>query len=669
MAESTYANPTEGARHAPLLSVRDLSVSFATDAGMVETVRGVDLDLYPGEVLGIVGESGSGKSVTCQALLGLLPDTAHVSGQLNVAGRRIDPMDRAGMAGLRGRLASMIFQDPMSALDPLMTVRGHLIQRLKRHDWQGDAETRALELLRLVGIPHPARVADAWAHQLSGGLCQRAAIALALAGQPQLLIADEPTTALDVSVQAQVLDLIEELRATEELSVILISHDFGVVAQSADRIAVMYAGELVETGPVREVLDAPGHPYAAGLLAARPDIDRPPATLRPIAGSGPRSGARPAGCAFAPRCAIAAPGCASPVPLRETTQGRRVRCVTPGQAVSPDPIRLPPVATRPAAAAPLLALRDGRVVFRRGATPLTALDGISLDVAAGESLAIVGESGCGKSTLAKLITGLLAASGEVTGEVLLDGARIDGLRGRAMVPIRRRMQYVFQDPLGALDPRMGVLEQVREPLSIHRIGPPAARGSRAEAALRSVGIEGNLFPRVPAELSGGQRQRVVLARALVLDPEILIADEPVSALDVSIQAEILRLLAERRRALGLTMVFISHDLAVVRQVAERIAVLYLGRIVESGPIETIFTDPAHPYTRALLDAAPRLIPRPDPLRLRGEPPAPGARPSGCAFATRCPAAREVCHAEDPALRAGGGRAVACHFPHALENAA
>lgn len=669
MAEGSLGHPTGGARGAALLSVRDLGVSFASDAGMVETVRGVDLDLYPGEVLGIVGESGSGKSVTCQALLGLLPGMAHVTGQLRVAGQVIDPMDRAAMAGLRGRMASMIFQDPMSALDPLMTVRGHLVQRLRRHGWQGDAGARALELLGLVGIPHPARVADAWAHQLSGGLCQRAAIALALAGQPRLLIADEPTTALDVSVQAQVLDLIEDLRATEGLSVILISHDFGVVAQSADRIAVMYAGELVETGPVRAVLGAPGHPYAAGLLAARPDIDRPPATLRPIPGAGPRSGGLPGGCAFAPRCAIAAPACASPVSLRETAPGRRVRCVSPGKAVSPEPVRLPGVASGPATAAPLLTLRDGRVVFRRGATPLTALDGISLEVAAGESLAIVGESGCGKSTLAKLITGLLAGTGEATGEVLLGGTRIDGLSPRAMVPLRRRMQYVFQDPLGALDPRMGVLEQVREPLDIHRMGPATDRLSRARDALRAVGIDDDLFPRVPAELSGGQRQRVVLARALVLDPEILIADEPVSALDVSIQAEILKLLAERRRALGLTMLFISHDLAVVRQVAERVAVLYLGRIVESGRIETVFADPAHPYTRALLDAAPRLAPRANPLRLPGEPPAPGARPVGCAFATRCPAAREICHSEDPALRAGDGRAVACHFPHALARAA
>ena len=533
MSDSLSDIAPSGETRAALLQARDVQVSFQTDRGPVHAVRGVDFDLVPGEILSLVGESGSGKSVCCQALMGLLPGNADIQGNLQIDGRAIDLTDSNVMADLRGQTLSMIFQDPMSALDPLMTVRGHLVQRLARHRQDiNDAEA----LLTRAGIADPGHVIDAYPHQLSGGLCQRVAIALALTGRPRILVADEPTTALDVTIQAQVLDLLAELRARDGLAVILISHDLGVVAEICDRIAVMNAGEIVETGPVNDVLMTPVHPYTKALLDARPRMD--------------------------------------------------------------GPTRSPP-----AQVAPLLSVRDLSVTYRTpGRPPHRAVENVSFDVAPGETLGVVGESGSGKSTVAKRIIGLVDGAGEIS----LGGSKIDTPTGAEWRGLRRRIQYVFQDPLGALDPRMRVLAQVREPLDIHRIGNRADRTDKAQALLQEVGIGPDLQNQTPVELSGGQRQRVLLARALILEPELLLCDEPVSALDVSIQAQVLALLDRLTAARNLAMVFISHDLAVIRQVADRVAVLYQGRVVETGPVDRVFAAPEHPYTRSLLDAVPRI---------------------------------------------------------------
>lgn len=531
----SHGQPPRDSAAADVLAANGLSVTFDTPHGLVPTIHGIDIALRPGEILGLVGESGSGKSVTCQALLGLLPNNAQVDGTARIQGSPLALSDRAALARLRGRHMSMIFQDPMSALDPLMSVRRHLFQRLRRHGATGDLTDQALTLLRRAGIADTGRIFDAYPHQLSGGLCQRVAIALALAGAPEFLVADEPTTALDVTIQAQVLDLFAELRAREGLAIVLISHDLGVVAEICDRVSVMYQGSIVETGAVDQVLTAPVHDYTRSLLAARPDID-------------------------------------SPLPARAASAGSE----------------------------PLLTVRNAGVTFRSNdGSDLRALDGVSFDVDRGETLGIVGESGSGKSTLAK---GIMRLIPQFEGVITLGGQAID----TATPALRRRMQYVFQDPLGALDPRMSVLSQVREPLDIHRIGTKPERRERALSLMEAVGLHPDLHASAPIEISGGQRQRVVLARALALQPEILICDEPVSALDVSTQAQVLDLLADLRRKLGLTMLFISHDLSVVRQVSDRIAVMRRGEIVELAPVDQIFRAPRHDYTRTLLKAVPRI---------------------------------------------------------------
>ncbi len=590
---------------APLLSLSNLAVRFHASEGTIDAVSGIDIEVRPGEILGLVGESGSGKSVSCLAVMDLLGPRAAISGNLLFQGHPIRP----GAAELRGRSIGMIFQKPRASLDPVRTVGSQLreVLRLYRRDLDAaGADAEAVALLARVGLPAPERQLGAYPHEISGGMAQRVAIALAIAGRPLLLLADEPTTALDVTVQAQVLELLAQLCRETGMAMVLVTHDLGVVARYADRVAVMRGGKVVETAPVDELFANPVHPYTRQLLAALPRME--------TSATGHAAGAP------------------APPLLRVENLARH--------------------------------FVQRRGMFRRPGPPLRAVDGVSFDIAAGETLAVVGESGCGKSTIALLVAGLL---GMTAGRIGFDGRDIGAMSPRQRRALRRELQIVLQDPGEALDPRLSVFTQVEEALLIHRLG-----GNRTQRrdivgrTLETVGLDAWALDRRPHELSGGQRQRVSLARALVLEPRMLVLDEPTSALDVSIQAQVIELLARLQRERDLAYLFISHDLRLVSRVADRVAVVYLGRIVETADTTRLFAAPRHPYTRALLSA----VPEPDPTQrnrtrilLPGEPPSPAAVIAGCRFRIRCTLAEPICAAEDPVLAEppdGAGELVACH---------
>lgn len=569
---------------APLLSIRDLHVTFRTDEGTVEAVRGVSFDIPAGRTVALVGESGSGKTVVSQAILGILPDTATVRGEAMIfrdpeADGPLDLLacdpDTPLRRRIRGNRMAIVFQEPMTSLSPLHTIGDQIGEALRVHKRVSAAEERrhTIEMLRRVGFPDPERAYRTYPFELSGGLRQRAVIAMALICRPALLIADEPTTALDVTVQAQILKLLEDLQAEFGMAILFITHDLGVVANIAEEMVVMYRGRIMETGCCRELLRAPRHPYLKALLEAVPrlhdDPNRRLAALRDV----------PHGQA------------------KELLRGLDKRQWRPD--------------------GPILEVRGLRKTFflRRGGwfsgegRVVTALEDVSFAVEAGECLGIVGESGSGKTTVSKIIMRAFTADG---GEVLFRGpdGEVDvlALSERELLPLRRHIQYVFQDPFSSLDPRMTVLDAVAEPLVIHGIGTREERVERVKALLAAVGLEPRHMRRYPHSFSGGQRQRIGIARALALGPEVLICDEPVSALDVSVQAQILNLLKDLQRDLGLTYLFISHNLAVVRYIAQTIAVMCRGLLVELAPAEVLFAEARHPYTRTLLAA----IPEPDP---------------------------------------------------------
>jgi len=655
---------------APLLEVRDLSIEFATEAGRVRAVDSLDLRVAPGEVLGLVGESGSGKSVTALAIMSLLPQPAArvVSGSIRFAGEELLHLDRAALRRLRGAALSMIFQEPMTSLNPVLTVGHQMTETITTHERLGlrAARERAIELLAKVGIPAPARRMAEYPHRLSGGTRQRVMIAMALACGPRLLIADEPTTALDVTIQAQILDLLRSLQSEFRMAVLLITHNLGVVAEFADRLTVLYAGRAMEVGPVEQVFAFPAHPYTSGLLASMPPLERRVRRLTAIPGVIPSGTALPPGCRFAPRCRHTRPECNEAVPeLSVTAPARASACMRYGEidleAADIAEAQAPAQATE----APLLVVEDlhkrfavgGEGWLRRKAGVIHAVEAVSFSVSPRETLALVGESGCGKTTAAHLVLGLHDPS---AGRVAFDGADSDsGHPGR-----RRGLQIVFQDPAGSLDPRMVVGQIIAEPLAI--LGwPRERRNERVRMLLERVGLTAESATRYPHEFSGGQRQRIAIARALAPSPKLIVCDEPVSALDVSIQAQILNLLHDLQDQFGLAYLFISHDLGVVRQIADRVAVMYLGRIVEFAEADDLFLTPRHPYTQALLAAVPTIERGRKARRIAvaGDIPDPLARPSGCGFRTRCPLAADICADEMPALEAAGGKThlVACHF--------
>jgi peptide/nickel transport system ATP-binding protein len=603
-----------------LLEVTDLAVTFATDTEEVTAVRGLNLRVDAGEVVAVVGESGSGKSATAMAMIGLLPPHAEVSGSVRLDGEELIGLDDAQMSRIRGRKIGTVFQDPMSALTPVYTVGDQIAEALQTHQrgiGRAAARARAVELLELVGINQPDRRARAFPHELSGGERQRVVIAIAIANDPDLLICDEPTTALDVTVQAQILEVLKTARDVTGAGVLIITHDLGVVAEFADRAQVMYAGRAVEVAPVETLYRDRRMPYTAGLLGSVPRLDAPQGTrLVPIAGAPPSLAALPPGCPFAPRCPLAIDECRTEEPpLIEVDTGHTAACIrtddvaghtaeevygvsTESPPVDADPDA--PVVIRVTDLVKTYKLTKG-VVLRRQIGEVRAVDGVSFELREGHTLGIVGESGSGKSTTLHQILDLTTPQ---SGSIEVLGADVAGLDRAGRRALRGDLQVVFQDPVAALDPRLPVFDVLAEPLAANGFGK-ADIDDRVGELLGVVGLRREDASRYPAEFSGGQKQRIGIARALALQPKILALDEPVSALDVSIQAGIINLLLELQQQFGLSYLFVSHDLSVVKHLAHRVAVMFNGAIVEQGDADQVFADPQDPYTQRLLAAVPQ----------------------------------------------------------------
>jgi len=542
-----------------VLQFRELDVNFRTEFGRVHAVKGVSLAVRPGEVVALVGESGSGKSVTATTALGLLPKTARITGETMVADKAISKLTPRQLRGLRGNRVAMVFQEPMTALNPVIKIGEQLTESMEVHNVAHGAEAwqKAIDLLNAVGIPNAERRVKQYPHELSGGMRQRVVIAMALACDPEVIIADEPTTALDVTVQADILDLLRSLKEKLNTGILLITHNMGVVADMADRVAVMFKGNIVERGTVEEVLLKPQHPYTKKLLAAVPHLGEGHGQF----GSAPRE--------------------------------------VPGDAES------------------ALEVNELVVEYKRaGRKPFRAVDGVTFDVKRGEIVGLVGESGSGKSTIGRALLGLIPSAGgnvKVLGQELVQGhGRRKVSQGKSLKGLRRRVGVIFQDPAASLNPRLPVGDVISEPLEVHRIGNKASRQKRVYELLEAVELPRSAFNRYPHELSGGQRQRVSIARALSLSPDLLVADEPTSALDVSVQAQVLGMLTDLQRDFGFACLFISHDLAVIDSLAHRVVVMQYGKIVEKGDRQRVLLDPQEEYTKRLLAAAPV----PDPIEQR-----------------------------------------------------
>ena len=735
---------------APVLDIQNLSTHIKLTSSVVQAVGNIDMYVDAGETLGIVGESGCGKSMTGLSIMGLLPPGGSiVGGSVKLEGRELVGLKDEDLRRVRGNEIAMIFQDPLTSLDPTKTIGYQVAEpvRLHRDASKAEALDRAVEVLSLVGLPRPKERLSDYPHQLSGGLRQRVMIAMALACEPKLLIADEPTTALDVTIQAQILSLLKDLKDRLGMAMLLITHDMGVIAGHADRVNVMYAGRVVETAEVGQLFAEMHHPYTQALLASIPqlkqDADK---ALHAIPGLPPDLAHPPQGCRFAARCPRATDKCRTDEPpLSGKTFEHRFSCWHPvdgplaltvigesgpdavstgltgsdavslEQAAGGDPSGFVSDASLARAAdqasgetggagkpmvfasglsvtadgrlvvsereaeavasdggAPLLDIRNlvkeypitsGAILQRRVAS-VKAVSDVSFSVPAGTTFGLVGESGCGKTTIGKMIVALERPS---AGAVTLAGVDVSKLHGGELRRKRRDLQLMFQDPHSSLDPRMRVGTIIGEPLAVQRLGSKRAQRDRVFDLLSEVGLPRNAVERYPHEFSGGQRQRIGLARALTLNPRLIVADEPVSALDVSIRAQVLNLMKRLQASHGLTYVVISHDLAVVKYMAERIGVMYLGKLVEVGSGQDIYERAAHPYTAGLIAT----IPLPDPsaertksgAAIRGELPSPVNPPSGCRFRTRCPFAQERCAEEEPLLRSfGPGHMAACHFP-------
>jgi peptide/nickel transport system ATP-binding protein len=677
----------------------------------VHAVGGVSFALDAGETLGLVGESGCGKSMTALSLMGLLPPGGSVvSGSITLAGRELVGLSDREMNAIRGNEIAMVFQDPLTSLDPTKTIGYQVAEgvRLHRGVSKQEATERAIDVLSLVGLPRPHERLSDYPHQLSGGLRQRVMIAIALACEPKVLIADEPTTALDVTIQAQILRLLTELKDRLGMAMVLITHDMGVVAGNTDRINVMYAGRIVESTDTASLFDRMRHPYTQALLASIPRLAQDNTKrLHSIPGTPPDLSSPPAGCRFAARCEYATDRCRTdeptldglsrahvyacwhPVsgpldlsadidPLSEPASGAAGKTTATEVPTVAVPVPRPSAEVVPIGTATVPARSDALLqveglvkefpltkgVLLRSRGSVKAVSGVSFSIGAGQTFGLVGESGCGKTTIGRMIVALDAPT---SGQVTLRGQQISALHGRDLRRGRRDLQMMFQDPYASLDPRMRVGGILREPLAIQGIGSHHEQDQRVAELLDEVGLPRSAIQRYPHEFSGGQRQRIGLARALTLNPQVIVADEPVSALDVSIRAQVLNLMKRLQKLHDLTYVVISHDLAVVKYMADRIGVMYLGKLVEMGSGDDIYRRAAHPYTAALIAT----IPVPDPVlekrkrepAIEGELPSSANPPSGCRFRTRCRFAQDVCAEAEPPLRSfGPDHVAACHFP-------
>ena len=674
---------------ASLLEIEDLHTEIRLRSATVHALEGVSLSVEAGECLGIVGESGCGKTMTALSIMQLLPPGGHITGgSITLSGQDISALNDDGMRHVRGNEVGMIFQDPMTSLNPTMTVGEQIAETVLLHRGADHktALARAIEVLGLVGMPRPAERVSNYPHQLSGGMRQRVMIAMALACEPKLLIADEPTTALDVTIQKQILELIDDLRRRLGLAVILVTHDLGVIAGRADRVAVMYAGKVMETTSTTRLFANPRHPYTEALFGALPEkaadgTER----LYSIPGMPPDLTRPPKACRFAARCRYVQDTCKeSEPPLEGDTWDHAYRCFFPvGKAGGDDTAVVQVKEEHDRARERALPETDGQqpllrtdglvknfsvtsgAVLQRKVGEVSAVAGVSFAIRPGQTFGMVGESGCGKTTIGRLIAGLEKAT---DGSIVLDGEDLTKLSRRERRRRSPKIQLMFQDSYASMDPRMRVGPILREPLSIQRIGSHQEQRNKIAAMLDEVGLPRAAVERYPHEFSGGQRQRLGLARALILSPRLIVADEPVSALDVSIQAQILNLMLDLQRDLGLTYLFISHDLSVVRYMSETIGVMYLGKLVEVGPADEVYYRPVHPYTKGLIDTVPVADPAAAQHRedkgVAGELPSAINPPSGCRFRTRCPRAQDLCAAEEPPLRpfTAHGHLAACHFP-------
>jgi len=699
----------------PVLEIADLHTEIRRNGATVRAVDGVSLTVAAGECLGLVGESGCGKTMTARSVMRLLPPGGAITaGSIVLAGTELTGLSERDMQTVRGNDVGMVFQDPSSSLDPTMTIGRQIAESVVVHKGSDRraATARAVEMLSVVRMPEPERVAAQYPYELSGGMRQRVMIAAALACDPRLLIADEPTTALDVTIQHDILELIDDLRRQLGMAVILVTHDLGVIAGRAERVAVMYAGRIIEQTTTREIFAGPQHPYTEALFDALPELAVPGRSLYSIPGRPPDLTMLAPGCSFAPRCRYARRWCESHEPsLDGDHPGHAYACFfpvgAPGGLASAGPAADRPASStrvsswasgqlqmpvrrpvlpegelgRPEADGdPLLRVsglvKDYRVtqgVLRRRVDVVSAVAGVSFELAAGQTFGLVGESGSGKTTIARLLVGLERPD---AGSVTFDGMDLAAMPARQRHRSSQGIQLMFQDSFASLDPRMRVRSILSEPLAIQKAVRPRGRRRQVLRILDEVGLASDATGRYPREFSGGQRQRLALARALIQRPALIVADEPVSALDVSVQAQILNLMRKLQRQYGLSYLFISHDLSVIRYMADTIGVLYFGKLVEVGPAEDVCTTPAHPYTAGLIAAVPAvtgtspaaslstpLAPMPPQLAEAASPQL-AEPPSGCRFRTRCGAARDICAEQEPPLRAhpAGGQLVACHFP-------
>ena len=660
-----------------MLSIENLSVTIRRPGRQVAALSGVSFAVRPGEVVGLVGESGGGKSMVARAVVGLLPGGSHATGRVLFGDSDVLRMDDAALAAHRGRGVAICFQNPRGALSPTRTIGKQLVDRLATHQEMSGERAReaARELFEAVGIRSPQRRLDAYAHELSGGMAQRVMISLATGCAPELLIADEPTTGLDVTLTREILRQFRHAADTDGRGVLLISHDLASIAEVCDRVVVLYAGTVVESGPAAQVLREPAHPYTRALLRSVPDVGGRPVVATP--GAMPLLTEAPHNCPFVARCAHADGTCSSRRPATVPVPGGgewSLACFHPQTRPLDD--GLPQTSHTPAASGAVasgadakpavLEIEDAHVVYRSrfGSGGHHALRGVTLRLGPGETLGVVGESGCGKSTLAKLVMGLVApTSGTVTvaGQALVKQPGRARPRGRALRRARTRAQLVFQDPIGSLSPRRPVGDSIAEPLRAAGLSP-AQREERVTAVLDRMELDRSILRRYPHELSGGQAQRIGIARALVGEPDLIVFDEPTSALDVTVQAQILDVIADVAADAERASVFISHDLATVRGFADRVVVLYLGRIVEEGPVDVVFDTPRHPYTRALLGSAPRLGGTTgsggEAVELVKDLEEADAA-TGCPLAARCPFVTDRCRAEQQELQSYGESRAAC----------